>query len=119
LGKNCEFEGKLSFQGEVRIDGRFQGKIDAKGSVVVGETGVLNADIRVSQALVKGTVHGTIAAGERIELKARGQVIGDIEAPTVIMEKGAMLEGNCRMGPPKGGPDFKADSHLPKMKIRS
>ena len=97
IGKQSEFEGKLSFTGTVRIDGRFKGEITAGDTVIVGETGVLEADIHVSSIVIKGVVKGNVLAKKRIELQAPAKVHGNIQAPTVTMEQGVILEGTCRM----------------------
>ena len=97
IGKNSEFEGKLSFTGAVRIDGRFKGEITAGDTVIVGESGVLEANVHVSNIVVKGEVRGDVFAKKRIELQAPGKVYGNIQAPIVTMEQGVILEGSCRM----------------------
>ena len=104
IGKNSEFEGKLSFTGAVRIDGRFKGEITTGDTVIVGETGVLEADIHVSNIVIKGEIRGNVFAKERIELQAPGKVYGNIQAPTVTMEQGVVLEGACRMESPSAPP---------------
>ena len=104
IGKNSELEGKLSFTGTVRIDGRFKGEITAGDTVIVGESGVLEADVHVSSIVIKGEVRGDISAKKRIELQAPGKVYGNIQAPTVTMEQGVVLEGACRMEGPNSSP---------------
>jgi len=97
LGKDTEFEGKLSFTGAVRLDGRFKGEIFTEGTLIVGESAVIEADMRVSHVIVSGEIRGNIVAGERIEIRAPGKVYGNIQAPTVIIEEGVIFEGNCQM----------------------
>jgi cytoskeletal protein CcmA (bactofilin family) len=97
LGKDTEFEGKLSFTGAVRLDGRFKGEIFTEGTLIIGETAAIDADIRVARVIVSGQVRGNIVADERIEIKAPGKVYGNIHAPTVIIEEGVLFEGNCKM----------------------
>ncbi|MCP4667430.1 MAG: polymer-forming cytoskeletal protein [Deltaproteobacteria bacterium] len=97
IGKNSELEGKLSFTGTVRIDGRFLGEITSGDTVIVGETGVLESDVHVSNIVIKGEVRGNVVAKQRIELQAPAKVFGNIQAPTITMEQGVILEGTCRM----------------------
>ncbi|MEJ2023643.1 MAG: polymer-forming cytoskeletal protein [Deltaproteobacteria bacterium] len=97
LGKDTEFEGKLSFTGAVRLDGRFKGEILTEGTLIVGETALIEADIRVARIIVSGEIRGNIVAGERIEIKAPAKVFGNIQSPTVIIEEGVVFEGNCKM----------------------
>jgi len=95
LGQETEFEGNLSFKGIVRIDGRFKGEITTEGTLIVGETGIINSDIHASCVVISGEVHGRIVAGEKIEILAPGKVFGDIEAPSVTINAGVIFEGNC------------------------
>ena len=97
LGKDTEFEGKLSFKGAVRIDGHFKGEIYTEGTLIVGESAVINSDIHVSHIIVSGEITGNIMADNRIEIHAPGKVFGNIQAPAVIIEEGVIFEGNCRM----------------------
>jgi cytoskeletal protein CcmA (bactofilin family) len=107
LGKDTEFEGKLSFNGAVRIDGRFKGEIFTEGSLIVGESAVLESDINVSHIIINGEVRGNIIADTRIEIHAPGKVFGNIQAPSVIIDKGVVFEGSCRMSEVKGAEDKK------------
>ena len=97
LGKDTEFEGKLSFSGAVRIDGRFKGEILTEGSLVVGETALLECDIQTAHISVSGEVRGNIDAQNRIEIHAPGRVFGNISAPTITIDEGVIFEGSCRM----------------------
>ncbi len=97
LGENTEFEGKLSFKGAVRIDGRFKGEIHSDGTLVVGEKAVLHSDIRVSYVIISGEVHGSIAAERKIEIHAPAKVFGNIDCPLLGIEEGVVFEGECSM----------------------
>jgi len=97
LGKNTEFEGKLSFTGTVRIDGRFKGEIDSKGTLIIGETAFLESDVHISHIIISGEFRGNILAESRIEIHAPGKVFGNIRAPVVVIDEGVVFEGNCRM----------------------
>ena len=97
LGKDTDFEGKLSFTGTVRIDGLFKGEIFTEGTLIVGETAVVQSDIHASRIIIKGEVRGNIFASNRIEMLAPGKVFGNIEAPTITMDDGVLFKGNCHM----------------------
>ena len=75
LGKDTEFEGTLTFQGAIRIDGHFKGEITADGSLVVGEDAMIEANIHVSYNVVRGEVHGNIIADQRVDIRAPAKVI--------------------------------------------
>ena len=97
LGKNTEFEGQLSFEGAVRVDGHFKGEISSDGTLIVGETAVIESEVRVSHIIISGEVRGNILAGKKIEIHAPGKVFGNISAPTVVMDEGVIFQGNCTM----------------------
>ena len=97
LGKDTEFEGNLKIHGSIRIDGRFKGKIFGEGTLVVGEGARIESDIHVSQILNSGEIQGNVIADERIEVHAPGKVLGNIQAPCIVIKAGAIIEGNCRM----------------------
>ena len=97
LGSNTEFEGKLSFTGTVRIDGRFKGEICTEGTLIVGETALIQSNVHVTHIIISGEIRGNIVADKRIEIHAPGKVFGNIQAPTVVIDEGVIFEGNCRM----------------------
>jgi len=97
LGKDTEFEGKLTFNGAVRIDGRFRGEIFTQGTLIVGESATIESEIHVSHIIVSGEIRGNIRADNRIEIHAPGKVFGNIQAPVVVIEEGVIFEGNCSM----------------------
>jgi cytoskeletal protein CcmA (bactofilin family) len=101
LGRETDFDGKLSFTGTVRIDGRFQGQILTEGTLIIGETASIESDVHASYIIISGEVRGNVVADDRIEINAPGRVYGNIQAPTVVIEEGVVFEGHCRMQPEK------------------
>ena len=98
LGHECNVEGTIEFKGTMYLDGNVKGKIYGnEGSLIVGEKAVVNADIVVNNAMISGEVNGTIEANERIDVFPPGQVIGDIQAPVISIETGAVFNGSCGM----------------------
>ena len=110
LGKDTEFEGRLSFSGAVRIDGSFRGEIFTEGTLIVGETAKMESKILASHIIISGEVHGNIAANKRLELHAPGKVFGNIQSPTITIDEGVIFEGNCRMQKPSE--DFEKDKKV-------
>lgn len=112
LGRNTEFDGKLSFSGNVRVDGRFKGEIVGEGTLIIGESATLQADIRVLHLVVSGQVSGNLFAEEKMEILAPGKVVGNIHAPVVVMEEGVLFDGQCHMA---GGSEAEPEneSHQP------
>ncbi len=97
IDEGSQIEGKYTFSGTVMLNGKFTGEIVTNGTLIVGEKGVIKADIRAGQALVSGEVVGSIQASERVELKRTARVFGDVEAPIIVVEEGVLFEGHCRM----------------------
>ena len=97
LGKDTEFEGRLSFSGAVRIDGSFKGEVFSEGTLIVGETAKMDSDIQAAHIIISGEVHGNITAEKRLEVHAPGRIIGNIQCPTITIDEGVVFEGNCRM----------------------
>lgn len=97
IGKHAEFDGNLKFFGTVRIDGKFKGTISGDGTVIICEDGIVEADIHVPNVIISGEVHGDIIADDRIDLRESGRVFGNIQAPVIKIDLGAILEGNCRI----------------------
>ena len=98
LAEGTEVDGEVRFDDELRIDGRVTGRIiSEKGRLTVGDTGAITADIEVGTASIGGTVSGTLTASVKVEIHATGRVYGDIFAPALIIEEGAVFEGRCEM----------------------
>jgi cytoskeletal protein CcmA (bactofilin family) len=97
FGAGTSIDGTIEFSNTVRLDGNVKGKILGKGTVIIGKTAVVNAEIIVDVAIIMGEVKGTIEAKEKIEVYPPGRVAGDIEAPVVLIESGVVFNGNCSM----------------------
>lgn len=100
LGKGIEFEGKFSFTGVARIDGRFCGEILSGGTLIVGESAIVRSQIRVADVIINGEVHGDVSAENKIEIKVPGKLFGNIQTPKLVAEEGSIFEGNCSMKDP-------------------
>ena len=105
LGKETHFQGKLKFDGSLRIDGHFEGEVTAKGNLIVGEEALVQADILVSYASISGEFHGNITAEQRIDLHAPGKIFGNLQAPSVVIDEGVIFEGSTRMYQARAGQD--------------
>ena len=97
LGSDALFKGTLSFEGTVRIDGKFEGRVNTSDTLVVGETGDLEADIEAGIVICRGKMRGTIVASKKIEMHPSSKIVGDVQTPALSIELGAMLDGNCNM----------------------
>jgi cytoskeletal protein CcmA (bactofilin family) len=104
LGRGSEFEGKLTFEGTVRIDGKLSGEIFSDDVLVVGEGAEVHAEIDIGEIIVQGTVVGNIRAKRGVEIHAPGKVRGDITTPSLQIEKGVIFEGRAYMEGVTDGP---------------
>jgi len=102
LGEDARIEGLLDFEGTLRLDGKLEGTLTGRnGTLIVGEKAVLKAEITVKNAVIMGTVTGRVEALEKIELYPPAKIDGDIMAPKVTIEAGAILNGKCLMTSPE------------------
>ncbi len=97
LGRGSEFEGKLTFEGTVRIDGKFTGSIMTNDVLVVGEGAKVGAEITCGTIIVHGEINGNIRAKTAVELHAPARIRGNIETPSLMVEKGVSFEGQSKM----------------------
>jgi cytoskeletal protein CcmA (bactofilin family) len=102
LGRGAEFEGKLTFHGTVRIDGHVKGEISGDGNLIVGEEALIEADMHASYIVITGEVRGNIIADQRVDISAPAKVFGNIRAPSVVMDQGALFWGETQMYRAKG-----------------
>lgn len=99
IGPDAEFKGDLTFQGGVRIDGRFEGTIETKGKVFVSKTGQVKAEVHAHELALEGRLEGNLTAEDRVELRATGQMHGDVRASKLQVVEGATFVGRCEVGP--------------------
>jgi cytoskeletal protein CcmA (bactofilin family) len=97
LGRGVRQQGELNFTGQAHLEGEFLGRIQGRGTVIIGPGAVVEAEIEADQVIISGQVTGNVKAGERIELKKPGRLTGDLSAPLVVMEEGVRFEGRCHM----------------------
>jgi cytoskeletal protein CcmA (bactofilin family) len=103
LDRGSSFKGELEFDDTMRIDGKFNGRITSKNELIVGESAHIEGDIHVGRIAISGTVVGKIVADQRVEIHRNGKVYSDVDTPALIIEEGAIFQGNCVMGDRKGG----------------
>jgi cytoskeletal protein CcmA (bactofilin family) len=97
LGRGATFEGKLTFDGTVRIDGRFKGEVFSEDVLVIGDGAHVEAQIDVGEVIIQGTVVGNVTAKRSIEIHAPGRVKGDLHTPNLQIDKGVIFEGRSFM----------------------
>lgn len=97
LGRGSSFEGKLTFEGTVRVDGKFKGEVFSDDVLVIGDGAYVEAEIDIGEVIIQGTVVGNIRAKRSIEILAPGRVKGDLHTPSLQIDKGVIFEGRSFM----------------------
>lgn len=112
LGRGTEFEGKLTFEGRVRIDGKLKGEIFGDGVLILGPSAEIHASIDVAALIVRGgAIWGEVKAKRSVELYAPARVHGDIATAQLYMDKGVTFDGRSTMlEPPASKPSGEEDS---------
>lgn len=106
LGKGSEFEGKLQFEGTLRIEGVFSGEIASDSVLVVGEGARVDAEVDIGTIIINGEVQGNVRAKQGVELRGKGRLKGNLETPSLYIEKGVVFDGSCKMDHRSGGGVF-------------
>ena len=99
IGNDVVIKGEITVEKGLRVDGRIEGTVTTKGTVHVGETGQLAAEVKGCTVLIEGQVKGNISASDRVTLKATSNVNGDLTANKLIVNDGARFSGNLNIGP--------------------
>jgi cytoskeletal protein CcmA (bactofilin family) len=97
LGPSSVVEGKLSFEGPLRIDGTFTGEINTPDRLIIGEAAKVSATISCGSVVVSGELSGNVRATESIELRDRARVKADLATPSLVIDKGVVFDGGCHM----------------------
>lgn len=99
IGKNVEIKGDIRFEGSGRIDGKVEGKITVKGSVIFGEGALILSEIEGDTVIVGGKVQGKIVARQKIQLLRTSSFTGDLATPSLLIEEGAQFNGSSKTVP--------------------
>jgi len=103
LSSDVEIKGTLKFQNDLVFDGKIEGEIQSNATLTVGKSAHVQGEVKSKSIIIHGSVQGNIEAAERIELKATGQLIGDLRAGRIIIEDGATFVGKSEVSPNKSG----------------
>jgi cytoskeletal protein CcmA (bactofilin family) len=112
VGAGTTIEGKLKSDGSVRIDGKVVGDVAAKSNVTVGATGTVDGTISAANISLAGRVLGTLIASEKLVLENKSVMRGDIRAAKLVVDEGAVFDGQCAMSAPTPAP-AQPPSHVP------
>ena len=97
LDRDTELKGEITFKDTLRIDGKFKGSIRLGRHLVIGESADVDADIEVARLTVNGRLRGQAKATERLELNPTARVQSRLTAKVLVVEEGALFEGECSM----------------------
>lgn len=97
LGPNTSYNGTIKSDGNIRIDGVYQGRIETAGNVIIGPSAKVLADIVANAVQVWGAVRGDITAQGRLEILPNGHVWGDVRVASLLIDEGGMFRGQCVM----------------------
>jgi cytoskeletal protein CcmA (bactofilin family) len=104
LASDVEIKGNLKFTGELTFEGKLDGEISSEGTLNLGDSAVVNGNISASSVIVRGKITGNITAKEKIELKAKTELFGDVRASKLVMEEGVTFVGKTEVNPNKAAP---------------
>ena len=110
LGKGTEFKGVLSFEGTIRVDGKIEGEVVSKDTLIAGDGAFLKGEISVGALIISGKVEGNINAGQKVHLLAPASIQGNIRTPKLIIEEGVEFDGKCEMANEKKASEQKVVS---------
>jgi len=97
VGQGATFEGNIVIEGGARIDGKLKGKVNAKGTVVVGKTGKVDGEITAKSAVIGGEVKGIIKVQDRVEFESGAKFDGEVYCKTLVVQEGVIFDGSCTM----------------------
>jgi cytoskeletal protein CcmA (bactofilin family) len=104
IGRGIEVKGDITFADRLQVDGKTNGKLTSdSGTLIVGESGQVEAQIDVGVCVVHGSVHGNLIARSKLEIRRTGRVHGDVITPVLLVEEGAVFNGAIRMTQEAGG----------------
>src|SRR2546430_7760564 len=104
LNADVEFKGTLRFSGELTFDGKLEGDINSDGVLNLGDNAVVKGNINVTSVVVRGKITGNVTAREKIDIKSRTELFGDIRSARLVMEDGVTFVGQTEVNPSKASP---------------
>lgn len=104
LNSDVEIKGSLKFAGELTFDGKLEGEIQTEGVLNLGDSAVITGNINAQSVVVRGKVNGNISAKDKIEIKAKTELFGDIRATKLVVEEGVTFVGRTEVNPNKVAP---------------
>ena len=113
LTSDVEIKGNLKFSGELTFDGKLDGEIQTDGTLHLGDSAVINGNIHAQTVIVRGKINGNISAKEKIEIKSKAELFGDIKSAKLVIEEGVTYVGKTEVNPNKVAPTPPPRSNEP------
>ena len=104
LNTDVEIKGTLKFAGELTFDGKLDGDITSEGTLNLGDNAVIKGNLNVNSVVLRGKINGNVTSREKIEIKAKTEMFGDIQAAKLVIEEGVTYVGKCEVNPNKVSP---------------
>jgi len=104
LNSDVEVKGIIKFSGELTLDGKLEGDINSDGTLNLGDNAVVKGNLEVGSVVVRGKITGNITAKDKIDVKAKTELFGDIKAPKLVIEEGVTFVGKIEVNPNKVAP---------------
>ena len=104
LNSDVELKGTLKFSGELTFDGKLEGDINSEGSLNLGDNAVIKGNLDVGSVVVRGKINGNLVAKEKIDIKAKTELFGDVRSPKLVIEEGVTFVGKSEVNPNKASP---------------
>lgn len=104
LNSEVDIKGTLRFTGELTFEGKLEGEITSDGTLHLGDSAVVNGNINVGSVIVRGKINGNITAKDKIDIKAKTELFGDIRASKLVIEEGITFVGRTEVNPNKVAP---------------
>jgi cytoskeletal protein CcmA (bactofilin family) len=115
LNSDVEIKGNLKFSGELTFEGKLDGEINTDGALNLGDSAIVNGNINAQSVVVRGKITGNIHAKEKIEIKAKTELFGDIRAAKLSVEEGVTFVGKTEVNPNKVSPTAPRPGEAPKI----
>ena len=104
LNSDVEIKGNLKFAGELTFEGKLEGEINSDGTLHLGDSAVVTGNINVGSVIVRGKINGNVTAKDKIDIKAKTELFGDIRASKLVIEEGITFVGKTEVNPNKVAP---------------
>lgn len=111
LSRNVNIDGEIQGEENLHVDGHISGAIKLNGDILIGSSGIVEAEIEANNIVIQGRVTGNVVARQQLEIQSSGSLVGDCTARSIDIKEGAMFEGRSKMLRPtavSGGPGASA-----------